>query len=249
MKRSYNRLPESLRPISIDPNYYDYAEGSCVIAYGKTEVICVATVEDNVPPHMRGRGQGWVTGEYNMLPRSSPDRIRRERDKVGGRTHEIQRLIGRALRTVVRSDGWGEKTIILDCDVLRADGGTRTASITGAFVALVLAFRKLRQLGRIHENAKFPIQEFVSAVSVGIVNKTPVLDLDYSEDSTAETDMNLVMTSSAKIVEIQGTAEKEAFSQEEFLKLLALGQAGCESLCAIQREILGPLDWTGGRPL
>lgn len=244
LSRSYNRLPGAMRPISIEPGFYDYAEGSCVVSYGKTQVLCVATVEDSVPPHVRGTGKGWVTGEYSMLPRSSPDRIRRERDKVGGRTHEIQRLIGRALRTVVSPHGWGEKTVIVDCDVLRADGGTRTASITGAFIAATMAFRKVKQQGRIHANATFPVNDYVSAISVGVVKGVPVLDLDYVEDSAAETDMNLVMTSTGKIIEIQGTAERAAFSQDELLAMLALGRQGCESLCAIQREILGPLAWT-----
>ena len=244
LKRSYTRPPDALRPITLEPNYYDYAEGSCLVSYGKTQVLCVATLEDTVPPHVRGSGKGWVTGEYSMLPRSSPDRIRRERDKIGGRTHEIQRLIGRALRTVVSMEGWGEKTLILDCDVLRADGGTRTASITGAFVALVQAFRKARQSGRIQgAHPVFPVQDYVSAVSVGVIKGVPCLDLDYPEDSTAETDMNLVMTGAGKIIEIQGTAERAAFSQEELLKLLALGKQGCESLCSMQRQILGPLGW------
>ncbi len=248
LSRSYSRLPSSLRPVSIEANYYDYAE-SCVVSFGGTEVLCVATIEDNVPPHLRGKGKAWVTGEYGMLPRSSPERIRRERDKIGGRTHEIQRLIGRALRSIVKQEGWGERTIVLDCDVLRADGGTRTASITGAFVSLVLALRRLKRDGKVPESLNFPISEYVSAVSVGIVNGIPVLDLDYKEDSTADTDMNLVMTSSGKIIEIQGTAEKNPFSEEEFQALMRLGRAGCESLCAIQRQILGPLDWTGGKPL
>jgi ribonuclease PH len=191
---------------------------------------------------------GWITGEYNMLPRSSPDRIRRERDKVGGRTHEIQRLIGRALRTAVTMEGWGEKSIILDCDVLRADGGTRTASITGAFVALVLAFRRMKALGKIPESCSFPVKDFVSAVSIGVVKGVPVCDLDYSEDSKADTDMNLVMTSSGKIIEIQGTAEREAFSRDEFNKMLDLGSQACQNLCNIQRQILGPLDWYAGQP-
>lgn len=244
IKRSYSRPPETLRPILLEPGYYDYAEGSCLVSYGKTQVLCVATLEDSVPHHVRGTGKGWITGEYGMLPRSSPERIRRERDKIGGRTHEIQRLIGRALRTVVTMEGWGEKTLILDCDVLRADGGTRTASITGAFIALVQAFRKARQAGRIYgANPPFPVKDYVSAVSVGIIKGVPCLDLDYPEDSTAETDMNLVMTSTGKMIEIQGTAEREAFSHEELLQMLALGKQGCESLCAMQREILGPLGW------
>lgn len=243
MKRSYDRLPEGLRPITIEPNFYDYAEGSCVISYGNTQVLCVATVDDNVPPHLRGKGTGWVTAEYNMLPRSSPERIRRERDRVGGRTHEIQRLIGRALRTVVKLENLGERTITLDCDVLRADGGTRTASITGAFVAMALAIRKLGQAGRLKTDRPFPLIDYVSAVSVGVVKGTPVLDLDYPEDSTAETDMNLVMTAAGKFIELQGTAEREAFSSDDLVKMLALGKAGCESLCAIQRQIVGPLNW------
>lgn len=244
MKRSYDRLPEGLRPITIEPHFYDYAEGSCVIAYGKTQVLCVATVEESVPPHLRGKGTGWVTGEYSMLPRSSPERIRRERDRIGGRTHEIQRLIGRALRTVVKLDAIGERTITLDCDVLRADGGTRTASITGAFVALALAVRKLGQNGKLKTDKPFPILDYVSAVSVGVVKGTPVLDLDYPEDSTAETDMNLVMTAAGKFIEVQGTAERDPFSSEDLVKLLALGRSGCESLCAMQRQIIGPLHWS-----
>jgi ribonuclease PH len=243
LQRSYARLPDGLRPITVEPNYYDYAEGSCLVSYGNTQVLCVATIDDSAPPHLRGKGVGWVTGEYNMLPRASRERIRRERDRVGGRTHEIQRLIGRVLRSVTRMEGWGERTITLDCDVLRADGGTRTASITGAFIALALAFRYLKKNSRIPDSMPFPLKDYVSAVSVGIVNGTPCLDLDYKEDSSAETDMNLVMTAQGKIVEIQGTAEKEAFSREEFMKLLDLAGQGCESLCAIQRNILGPLHW------
>ena len=243
LNRSYSRPPDAMRPVTIEPNYYDYAEGSCIVSYGRTQVLCVATIEDTVPPHLRGTGKGWVTGEYNMLPRSSPDRIRREREKIGGRTHEIQRLIGRALRTVVKMEGWGERTVILDCDVLRADGGTRTASITGAFISMVLAFRALKKRARINENLAFPVNDYMSAISVGVVHGTPVLDLDYSEDSTADTDMNLVMTSQSKIIEIQGTAERAAFSRDEFNQLLDLGTKGCEGLCAIQREILGPLSW------
>jgi ribonuclease PH len=243
IKRSYDRPPEGLRPVTIEPHFYDYAEGSCVIAYGKTQVLCAATVEENVPPYMRGKGQGWVTAEYNMLPRSSPERVRRERDRVGGRTHEIQRLIGRALRTVVKLDQIGERTITIDCDVLRADGGTRTASVTGAFVALALTIRKLGQTGKLKTDRLFPIQDYVSAVSVGVVKGVPVLDLDYPEDSTAETDMNLVMTSAGKFIEVQGTAERDPFSRDDLTKLLDLGRAGCESLCAIQRQILGPLHW------
>lgn len=240
---------EQLRPISFQPQFYDYAEGSCLISYGNTQVLCVATVEDSAPPHLRGKGQGWITGEYAMLPRSSPERISRERKQVGGRTQEIQRLIGRALRSAVNLQGWGERSIILDCDVIRADGGTRTAAITGSFVAMVMALRKVWSNGKIPKNAAFPVKDFVSAISVGLVKGCPVLDLNYAEDSTADTDMNLVMTGSGKMIEIQGTAEKDPFSENEFSKLLSLGRAGCETLCRMQREILGPLDWTGGRPV
>ncbi len=243
LKRSFDRPPEGLRPITIEPHYYDYAEGSCLVAFGNTQVVCVATVEENLPPYLRGKGQGWVTAEYNMLPRSSPERIKRERDRVGGRTHEIQRLIGRTLRSLTRLELLGERQIMVDCDVLRADGGTRTASITGAFVALTLAVRHLAKIGKLSPNRAFPINDYVSAVSVGMVKGVPVLDLDYVEDSAAETDMNLVMTSDGRIVEIQGTAERDPFTTEQFNAMLALGRAGCEGLCQMQRQILGPLGW------
>jgi ribonuclease PH len=249
LNRKDNRPTSTLRPITIQKDFYDYAEGSCLISFGNTQVLCVATWEESPPPHLRGKGVGWITGEYNMLPRASPERISRERNKVGGRTMEIQRLIGRALRTTVNCEGWGEKTIMLDCDVIKADGGTRTASITGAFVALTLAFRRLRERGRIPKNLAFPIKDYVSAVSVGIVQGQPALDLDYSEDSTADTDMNFVMNSKGEVIEIQGTAEKRAMTQGELTSLIDLGRKGCESLCNIQREVLGPLDWGAGRPL
>ncbi|HVJ65628.1 MAG TPA: ribonuclease PH [Bdellovibrionota bacterium] len=243
-----NRPNDSLRPITIEPNFYDNVEGSCLISFGRTQVLCTATIENSAPPHLRGKGQGWVTAEYAMLPRSSADRIQRERKGAGGRTQEIQRLIGRALRSITNLHGWGERSIILDCDVLRADGGTRTASITGAFIALALAFRHLKKTAKIDANLPFPLKDYVSAISVGIVNGTSVLDLDYPEDSNAETDMNLVMTAGSKIIEIQGTAEKDPFGEEEFASLLALAKKGCNELCGIQRQILGPLDWNGGSP-
>lgn len=251
INRSYNRPHDGLRPLSLEPNFYDYAEGSVLIQIGNTHVICVATLEDNVPHHMRGKGSGWLTGEYNMLPRSSSERIKRERDKVGGRTQEIQRLIGRSLRSVIDLKVLGEKTLILDCDVIRADGGTRCASITGAFVAAVMAIRKFAQKNpnKVSQNTPFPVKDYLSAISVGVVKGTPVLDLDYIEDSSADTDMNLIMTGAGKIVEIQGTAEKEAFSKQDLDKLIELGALGCTNLCKIQREILGPLDWTGGKPV
>jgi len=229
--------------VKIEKNFYDYAEGSCLISFGNTQVLCAATVEDSSPPHLRGEGLGWITGEYNMLPRSSKDRIRRERDRVGGRTHEIQRLIGRTLRSVVNFQGWGERTITLDCDVLKADGGTRTASITGAFVALVLAFKTLKKNGKISESLAFPIKDYLSAISVGVVKGQPVTDLDYIEDSNADTDMNIVMTGAGRFVEVQGTAEKDPFSQNELLKMLDLGRLACMSLCEIQKEVVGELDW------
>ncbi len=247
ISRSYNRTPQDSRPVSIQPNYYDYAEGSCLISVGNTQVICVATIDESVPPHLRNSGTGWVTGEYSMLPRSSPQRIRRERDKVGGRTQEIQRLIGRSLRSIVDMKSLGERTILIDCDVIRADGGTRTASITGGFVALCLALRTLAKSGKINKltsTMPFPVKDYLSAISVGVVGGIPVLDLDYPEDSTAETDMNLVLTGKGHIVEIQGTAEKEPFSEETFAELLKLGKAGCLKLCAQQKEIIGPLSWS-----
>jgi ribonuclease PH len=239
-----NRELNQTRPVSIELDYYDYAEGSCVVKFGKTEVICVATIDNQAPPHMRGSGKGWVTGEYGMLPRSSPERIRRERGSVSGRTQEIQRLIGRTLRSVVIQEGWGERTIQIDCDVVRADGGTRTASITGAFVAMVQAFRTLKKDGLIlNPNTPFPVKDYMSAISVGIVDSKPLLDLEYTEDSTAETDMNLVMTATGNIVEIQGTAEKDPFSEATLSELIALAKKGCSELCDLQKKLLGPLNW------
>lgn len=214
-----------------------------MVSYGNTQVLCVATVDESAPPHLRGKGVGWVTAEYNMLPRSSPERIRRERDKVGGRTHEIQRLVGRALRSVVDMNGWGERSILVDCDVIKADGGTRTASITGAFVALVMAMRKLKGRPKVNPDLAFPVRDFLSAVSVGVVQGVPCLDLDYVEDSTAHTDLNLVVTGSGKIVEIQGTAERDPFSTDDLGAMLKLGLDGCKTLASKQKEILGPLGW------
>jgi ribonuclease PH len=243
-----DRPADSLRPITIEPNFYDDVEGSCMVSFGRTQVLCTATIENSAPPHLKGKGQGWVTAEYAMLPRSANDRIRRERKGASGRTTEIQRLIGRALRSITNLEGWGERSIILDCDVIRADGGTRTASITGSFVALALAFRHLKKNAKINSNLEFPLKDYVSAISVGICNGKPVLDLDYVLDSNADTDMNVVMTAGGKMIEIQGTAEKEPFSEEEFATLMTYAKKGCEELCAIQREILGPLSWTNGTP-
>lgn len=244
ISRSAGRSPTQTRAVSIQPHYYDYAEGSCLVAFGNTQVICAATIDENVPPHLRNKGLGWVTGEYSMLPKASKERIRREREKLGGRTHEIQRLIGRSLRSVVNNQGWGERTITLDCDVIRADGGTRTASITGAFVAMVLAFRTLKKTGKIPDTLAFPVRDFVSAISVGVVKGVCVSDLDYPEDSNADTDMNVVMTSNGNFIEVQGTAEKEPFSIEILQQLLSIARQSCLELCAHQKKAIGELSWT-----
>jgi ribonuclease PH len=229
------RKADELRKIKITRNYIKSAEGSVLIQMGDTWVICTATVENSVPPFLRGKGTGWVTAEYAMLPRSSGQRIQRERSKVGGRTHEIQRLIGRALRSVVDMKSLGERSVLIDCDVVQADGGTRTASITGAYIALVDALWYLEKQGLI-EHA--PVLDYLAAVSVGIVGGKPMLDLCYTEDSGAEVDMNLVMTGKGKIVEVQGTAEGEPFSKEELEKLLALGEKGIRALINKQKELL-----------
>ncbi|HRQ60354.1 MAG TPA: ribonuclease PH [Alphaproteobacteria bacterium] len=215
-----------------------HAEGSCLVKFGDTHVLCTATAEDKVPGWMKGSGKGWVTAEYGMLPRSTGERMDREaaRGKQSGRTQEIQRLVGRALRAVVDLEKLGEKQVRIDCDVLQADGGTRTAAITGGFVAMVKAFQYWVEIGVL---PSLPITDTVSAISCGIYNGTPVLDLDYDEDSTADTDANFVITGNGGICEIQGTAEKEPFTEEEFLKLLNLARAGCTELTAKQRAVLG----------
>ncbi len=229
------RKADELRRLKITKNYIRAAEGSVLIEMGDTKVICTATVDNSVPPFLRGKGTGWVTAEYAMLPRSSSQRIQRERSKVGGRTHEIQRLIGRSLRSVVDMHALGERTVLIDCDVVQADGGTRTASITGAYVALVEALRHIKKQGLIEA---IPIRDFLAAISVGIVGGKPMLDLCYVEDSGAEVDMNLVMTGTGKIVEVQGTAEGEPFSRTELGKLIALGEKGIRALVKKQRELL-----------
>jgi ribonuclease PH len=231
-----SRKADELRKIKITRNYIKTAEGSVLFEMGDTKVLCTATIENSVPPFLRGKGKGWVTAEYAMLPRSSPQRISRERSKVGGRTHEIQRLIGRSLRAVTDLCALGERTVLIDCDVIQADGGTRTASITGSYIALVDALRHIRKQGLIDT---VPVKDFLAAVSVGIIAGKPMLDLCYAEDSSAETDMNLVMTGNGRIVEIQGTAEGEPFSKAELNKLLALGEKGIKTLIKKQREILG----------
>mgnify|MGYP001565733172 CR=1 FL=1 len=229
------RKADELRRIKITRNYIKDAEGAVLIEMGDTRVICTATVENSVPPFLRGKGTGWVTAEYAMLPRSSAQRIQRERSKVGGRTHEIQRLIGRSLRSVVDMKALGERSVLVDCDVVQADGGTRTASVTGAYVALVDALRHMKKQGMI---ASVPVSDHLAAVSVGIVGGKPMLDLCYTEDSAAEVDMNLVMTGKGAIVEVQGTAEGEPFSKAELGKMLALGEKGIRLLVKKQKEAL-----------
>lgn len=231
------READALREIKITRNYIKYAEGSVLIEFGDTKVICAASIEESVPPFLRGKGSGWVTAEYAMLPRATHTRSQREssRGKVGGRTHEIQRLIGRSLRSVIDLTALGERSILIDCDVIQADGGTRTASITGAYVALVEAVRRLMGKGGIPTD---PVREMVAAVSVGIVGGVPVLDLNYEEDSAAEVDMNFVMTSSNRFVEIQGTAEGKPFTIAEMEAMRSLAMGGIARLIEIQAEVL-----------
>jgi ribonuclease PH len=239
MSRQFDRAPGDLRPVTITPGYLTHAEGSVLIEVGHTKVICTASVEDRVPPFLRGTGKGWVTAEYGMLPRATNTRNTREssQGKVGGRTMEIQRLIGRSIRSVVRMERLGERTIWLDCDVIQADGGTRCASITGAFVAMVLAFGKLKAEGM----NVIPVNDYVAATSVGIVGGMPLLDLAYEEDSKADVDMNVVKTSDGRFVEIQGTAESEPFDQAALTGLLDLAALGIDRLVAAQRVICLPI--------
>ena len=236
--RPSRRKPDELRPIAIDRHYTRHAEGSVLVAFGDTRVICTASLEEGVPGFLRGRGQGWVTAEYGMLPRATHTRTEREaaRGKQSGRTQEIQRLIGRSLRAVTDLEKLGERTVKIDCDVIQADGGTRTASVTGAFVALYDAVGTLVQRGVLSAS---PIRDFVAAVSVGLVEGVPVLDLDYAEDSGCETDMNVVMTGSGGFVEIQGTAEGEPFSTAQMTALVALAKQGIAELIAKQKAALG----------
>jgi len=235
--RSGRRQPNQLRAIRITRNYIKHAEGSVLIECGDTRVICTASVEERVPPHKKGSGEGWVTAEYGMLPRSTGERMGREaaKGKQSGRTQEIQRLIGRSLRAVVDLKKLGERTIQIDCDVIQADGGTRTASITGAFVALYDAVRELLSRGLITES---PLKDYIAAISVGIYRGAPVLDLDYLEDSECDTDMNVVMLGNGHFVEVQGTAEGHPFSREEMDILLELAKGGIAELIAMQREAL-----------
>ncbi|MCZ6829123.1 MAG: ribonuclease PH [Gammaproteobacteria bacterium] len=240
MSRPSRRQPDQLREISITRNFTRHAEGSVLIAFGDTRVICTASVEQSVPRFLRGKGQGWVTAEYGMLPRSTDSRMGREaaRGKQGGRTVEIQRLIGRSLRAAVDLKLLGEHSIIIDCDVIQADGGTRTASITGACVALVDALRYLQRNGHIDSD---PLRQMIGSVSVGVVDGTPVLDLDYPEDSSADTDMNVVMAEDGKFIEVQGTAEGNTFSREQLNAMLDLAGQGISELIAIQKNALGTL--------
>jgi len=241
-QRTSSRPADALRPVTITRHYTKHAEGSVLVEFGATKVLCTASVEEKVPPHKRGSGEGWVTAEYGMLPRATHTRSDREaaRGKQSGRTQEIQRLIGRSLRCVFDLKALGERTISLDCDVIQADGGTRTAAITGAFVAAHDAVTWLVAQGKLGGAPKAsPIREFVAAVSVGIVQGTPLLDLEYTEDSTCDTDMNVVMTGSGGFVELQGTAEGAAFSQAEMNALVALADKGIRELVAAQRAALG----------
>lgn len=231
------RGADEMRVVEVVPNYSKHAEGSCLVKFGDTHVLCTASVEEKVPVWMRGSGQGWVTAEYGMLPRSTHSRMNREaaRGKQSGRTQEIQRLIGRSLRAVVDLEAMGERQVRVDCDVIQADGGTRTASITGGYVALALAFEHLMKVGVFD---KSPLVDSVSAISCGLYKGKAVLDLDYDEDSDADTDANFVITGQGGICEIQGTAEKVPFREGEFLTLLALAQKGCHLLAEIQQDII-----------
>lgn len=239
MSRAKDRAPDEMRSIALTPGFMPYAEGSCLVETGDTRVICSATLEEGVPRWLQGRGKGWVTAEYSMLPRSSPSRIPREVNKgrPSGRTQEIQRLIGRSLRAIIDMAQLGERTVWLDCDVLQADAGTRTASVTGAYVALAQAVDHLTTAGALQAS---PLLDTVSAVSVGIVEGVPCLDLDYEEDSSAQVDMNVVMTGAGKLVEVQGTAEQGAFERSELDLLLDLATKGIGELTARQLQALGP---------
>lgn len=235
MARADGRRPDQLRPVSITRHYLKYAEGSVLIELGDTRVVCSASLEERVPQWLRGAGQGWITAEYGMLPRATQERSPRETTRPGGRVQEIQRLVGRSLRAAVDLEKLGERTIWVDCDVLQADGGTRTAAITGAFVAVVDALHMLRQTGGL---TVWPVREFIAATSVGIVEGETVLDLNFQEDSRARVDMNVVMTESLRIVEIQGTAEGLPFTRDELLHLMNLAEQGVKQLIAHQRNVL-----------
>ena len=233
--RNSGRENNQLREIEFVTNFNPYAEGSCLVKYGNTHVVCTASVEEKVPSWLKGQEKGWVTAEYAMLPRSTQTRVQREVKKPSGRTQEIQRLIGRSLRAVVDLEKMKDICITVDCDVLQADGGTRVASVSGGFVAMYLALEKLVKEGKLPEN---PIREFVAAVSCDIYNGQAVLDVDYEEDSNSQVDMNFIMTESGKIVEIQGTAEGEPFEEKEFNELMSLGKEGIKQIIAKQKDVL-----------
>jgi ribonuclease PH len=236
--RTDNRQPDQLRLTTLTPNFLMHPEGSVLVEAGRTRVICTASVEDRVPPFLRNSGKGWITAEYGMLPRATSTRTTREasQGKVGGRTQEIQRLIGRALRSVARLEELGERTIWIDCDVIQEDGGTRTAAITGGFVALALALRHAKEQGVLK---RVPLQDYVAATSVGIVAGVPLLDLAYEEDSRADVDMNIVQTGGGRFIEVQGTAEAMPFGRDALLQLLDLAENGIKHLVSLQREIIG----------
>ncbi len=238
--RADGRKPLELRPIRIHVGYLDHADGSVLIEMGATKVLCAASLEEGVPPFLRNTGKGWLTAEYAMLPMAGTTRTPREssRGKVGGRTHEIQRLIGRSLRAVTDLDAFGERTIHIDCDVLQADGGTRTASITGSFVALVELFRKMKARGLV---SRIPVEDYVAAVSVGLLGGETLLDLNYPEDSGADVDMNVVMTGSGRFIEVQGTAEESPFEREILDRMLEAASRGIRALVDEQRALLGDL--------
>ncbi|MFZ5835646.1 MAG: ribonuclease PH [Pseudomonadota bacterium] len=238
--RPSGRAPDAMRKVSFEAGYSRQAEGSCFVRFGNTHVLCTATLEQSVPPFLRGGGRGWVTAEYGMLPRSTNERMRREAaaGKQGGRTQEIQRLIGRALRGIVQFEGMGERQIVVDCDVIQADGGTRTAAITGGYVALAQCFKWMQKTGMIKS---IPMLDSVAAVSCGIYKGVALLDLDYPEDSEAEVDANFVITGTGGIIEIQGTAEQKPFSEKDFSALLALAQKGIADLTAMQQAAVAAL--------
>jgi ribonuclease PH len=245
--RSDGRALDQLRPVTITPRYTKHAEGSALIEVGDTRVICTVSVEDRVPPFLKGQGEGWITAEYGMLPRSTSTRSQREvtKGRASGRTHEIQRLIGRSLRAVVDMRALGERTLWVDCDVIQADGGTRTASITGAFVAMVDALRHMRKQGAFTE---LPLLDFVAATSVGKLGPEILLDLNYEEDSKADVDMNIVKTGAGRFVEIQGTAEDGSFSEDEMKALMAAAHKGTQELIAMQRTVLGDVTLKKPKP-
>lgn len=236
--RPSKRQASQLREVTIEPNYIKNTDGSCLIKFGDTHVICTASIDENLPRFLKGKGKGWVTAEYGMLPASANGRMNREaaQGKQGGRTVEIQRLIGRSLRSVMDFSALGERQIIIDCDVIQADGGTRTASITGGYVALHLACTKLLENGRIR---KMPVKDYVAAISCGIYKGMAVADLDYAEDSNAEVDANFVMTGDGRIVEVQGTAEQEPFSESELMQMLELAKKAVGELVVLQKKALG----------